>query len=132
MDISKYAKTRYLGGADMAGRQETVSIRDVTVEVLGGQSKPVLYFVEREEGLPLNLTNTRTLMAAYTAETKAWVGKPITLFGTTTQLHGQMVPAIRVAIPATPPSAPTEPQTRHPQAGVPAGGVAESASTIDW
>lgn len=54
----------------------------------------------------MNKTNASTIGAAYGDDTDGWVGKPIILFPTKTQMGVQgMVDCIRIRIPAEEPTA---------------------------
>lgn len=91
----------YLGHWDLAGRDVTVTIRDVKAGKLtaqGGRTskKPVIYFEGKEKGLACNKSNGKTIAGMYGANTDDWIGKRITLFPTTTTFGSEVVDCIRV------------------------------------
>lgn len=71
----------------------------VTVEKLGDDDKPVLYFQGKERGLALNKTNASIITEAYGDETGDWLGYEIELYPAMVQYQKTMVEAIRVKIP---------------------------------
>ena len=134
MDISKLVESKYLRADQMQGQTQTFTTERVAFEEVGrGESKPVVYLSGMPQGFVLNQTNMRAIAQAYSPETDNWIGKPITLFGTTTELHGQMVPAIRVAIPpAEPRPVPQLQRESAPLPMIPAAGAAAPTTSIDW
>src|SRR5450432_880147 len=79
----------YLGAWDVAGRDYTLEIVRVTADELTGEGgrktrKPVLHFKDAKKGLALNKTNSRIIAGMYGNDTRAWIGKRVTLFATTT------------------------------------------------
>jgi len=88
---------------DLQGKDVTVTIDRVVAGELTGQGgrkskKPLCYFKESKSGKPLalNSTNCKTIAALYGHDTDAWVGKPITLYPTKTQMGGEEMDCIRV------------------------------------
>lgn len=86
---------------DLAGRDVTVKIARVTQGELasaGGRKtkKPVVFFEGKEKGLALNSTNAKTISGMYGNYVEKWIGQPITLYPTTTQMGGETVECIRV------------------------------------
>ena len=57
------------------------TILGVTKELVGQDTKSVLYIDSHEKGLPLNVTNYRTLIAALGGRTGAWAGAKVEIFG---------------------------------------------------
>jgi hypothetical protein len=91
----------YLGAWDVAGRDYTLEITRVVVAELTGEGgrknkKSVVYFKEAQKGLALNKTNARTIAGLYGNDTRAWVGKRVTLFATTTTFGRETVECIRI------------------------------------
>jgi len=95
--------SKYVKADDLAGGNQTVTIRELAVEEIGQgkdrEEKPVLYFQNREKGLVLNVTNCRTIEDTYGLETDDWAGKEVELFSTKVEFKGDRVDAIRVRIP---------------------------------
>lgn len=114
---------QYLKAADLQGMQITVSIDKVAVEDIGGDSKPVLYFIGKEKGMVLNKTNTNNIAFLYGDETDDWHGKQVVLFEAIVDFQGKSTPAIRVKGPARPRQA--EAITTAPQRMT--GGISDNA-----
>jgi len=103
----------YLGAWDVAGRDHTMEIARVAVAELTGDAgrkskKPIVYFRDSDKGLALNKTNARTIAGLYGNDTRAWVGKRITLFATTTTFGRETVECIRIR-----PELPREKESTH-------------------
>ena len=86
---------------DLNGKDVTVKIARVVGGELTGpggrkSKKPVIHFEGKEKGLALNSTNCKTIAALYGNYTEKWVGRSITLYGTTTQMGGETVECIRI------------------------------------
>jgi hypothetical protein len=65
-----------------------------------GRDKPTLNFERAsQKPLVLNKTSAKTIAAAYGADTSGWIGKPIILYGSTTEFQGEVVACIRVKEP---------------------------------
>lgn len=98
--------SKYLGAADCKGRDVTVTIAKVQVDELqmvGGkkQNKPVLYFEKTEKMMVLNKTNAKSIALLHGPEMKAWAGKSITVYPTTTRCGRDTVDCVRVRESAT-------------------------------
>ncbi len=95
--------SRYVKAGDLDAGPQTMAIRELVVEEIGQgkdrQDKPVLYFHNRDKGLVLNVTNTRTIEDAYGTETDDWLGKSIELFSAKVDFKGDRVDAVRVRVP---------------------------------
>jgi hypothetical protein len=102
---------RYLGAwnlMDDQGNKKDLTLTIARVEAdqvvgEGGKSskKPIVHFQPQGSYQPLpmalNKTNMKTIVAMYgTYDVRQWVGKKITLFGTTTQFGGQEKECIRI------------------------------------
>ncbi len=88
--------SRYLRGADLMGRDATVTIAAVTVEEVaraGGvkERRPCVRFEGKEKSWIMNRTNAKTVAKLYGKFTDAWVGKRITLFDDPTVRFGPEV-----------------------------------------
>jgi hypothetical protein len=110
MKIGSAFPGQYLKCADLNGKRVGVVIDGVTVEDIGGETKPVLHFKGKERGLVLNKTNANSIsMIVGTDETDNWPGKRITLYPSKTDFQGKRVDCIRVDPPdqgAPPPPPP--------------------------
>lgn len=128
MRISSAFPSDYLKASDLNGRQVTVTMAKVTVEKIGKDSKPVLYFQGKQKGMVLNKTNANAIAANYGEDTDQWAGCTITLFETMVDFQGKSVPAIRVRVvpqqrqaPAPRQQAPVDNYQRDDSARQPAG-----------
>ena len=100
MNIDQAFPSNYLKAADLSG-DTPLTISSVAVETIGEDSKPVVYFTERETGLVLNKTNKETIKSLTgTSETDKWIGKQIVLFPTQVDFQGKQVEAIRIRLRA--------------------------------
>lgn len=109
MNIFSAFPSKYLKASDIPpGREAFVKINTVQMEAMetSGDEKPVAYFINREKGLVLNVTNSNTIADAYSPDTETWHGQPVVLFSTTTSFGGKQVPCLRVKIPPKPATAP--------------------------
>lgn len=105
MRISEAFPSQYLKAADLQGHQVKVTIDHVDSEVIGTDTKPVIYFVGKERGFVLNKTNANTIAAAYGDDTTDWKGADIILMEAMVDFQGRTVPALRVRIPPRKPVA---------------------------
>lgn len=103
---------KYLRAADLGTAEPVVTIREVKLETLGEDSKPVVYFEGKERGLVLNKTNFASI-ADITGEddTDDWKGCKVKLFVAKVEFQGKRVPAIRVDDPK--PRRQREPEPEH-------------------
>jgi hypothetical protein len=93
--------SNYLRCSDLMGKDVKVTIEKVSAEPLvlrGGkqQQKATIRFVGKKKALVLCRTSADVIAEAYGKQVEAWVGKEITLYGTTTKLKGKTVDCIRV------------------------------------
>ncbi len=99
MKISKLFPSKFLKADDLDGHEVECAIHEIRVEDLTGdgrERKPVLYFEGKDKGLVLNKTNSMVIAGSYGEDTDGWQGKPVVLYGTTTQFQGKLVPCIRI------------------------------------
>ena len=109
MNIDTAFPSNYLKAADV-DEDTTLTIRDVKIEKLGDDERPIAYFDEIDKGLVLNKTNANTIKGMYTSDTDNWTGKKITLFATEVDYAGKQTMAIRVRM--------RQPKTSKPSAPV--------------
>ncbi len=99
---SDYDKSRFLK-ADGSDGDRRFRIRAVTEEIVGAgpdkEKKLVVWFMNDERGLVLNRVINRTLRSAFGDDTTGWIGKVIIIFSIMVEMHGKMVPGLRVRIP---------------------------------
>lgn len=119
MDVRLLYPNNYISGADLRGKDRTLTIRRVVVESLkserGEEKKPVVYFeetrakaeadgdVSKEKRLVMNKTNAMTIASLHGNEIDNWKGKRITLYAMPVSAFGKTTDAIRVrpTLPAT-------------------------------
>jgi hypothetical protein len=99
MRISAAFPSDYLKAADLDGRNVKVSMSHVEMKDIGGDHKPILFFIGKEKGLVLNKTNANNIALAYGDDTDDWNGKEIVLFEAMVDFQGKTVPSIRVRAP---------------------------------
>lgn len=99
MRINEAFPSQYIKAADLQGRDVTLIIKEVKLEDLGDDTKPVVYFNKTDRGLVLNRTNATTIANNLgTDEMDQWAGKAITMFPTQTDFQGRQVEAIRIRL----------------------------------
>lgn len=106
MKVSEAFPSQYLKAADLNGRNVSLTIKNVDIETIGDDRKPVVYFEGKEKGLVLNKTNANTIAFTYGDDMDEWRGGEIIIFPTTTDFQGRTVDAIRVKIPPRKPATP--------------------------
>ncbi len=99
MDINSAFPSTYLKAADLQGRSVDVNIAKVSMEDVGDDHKPVVYFMGKDKGLALNKTNSNAIAMMYGGETNNWSGQPISIYPTETEFGGKVVACIRVKAP---------------------------------
>lgn len=96
MDINETFPSNYLRAADLKNSTVKVTMSHVSMEDIGDDHKPVLYFSGKTKGLVLNKTNANTIAGMHSPETDNWAGKMIAIFPTQVDFQGRQVAAIRV------------------------------------
>lgn len=104
MRITEYFPSNYLKAADLQGRKVKVVIDRVETEVIGNETKPILYFKGKDKGMVLNKTNANNIAHAYGDDTDDWNGAEIILFEAMVDFQGKTVPALRIQIPPRKPA----------------------------
>jgi hypothetical protein len=106
MKIGTAFPSKYIKADDLGGQQINMTIQSVTMEDVDGRGeiRPVISFVNSQQGFVLNKTNANTItQIMQTDDTDNWANKEITLYPTQTEFSGKMVPCIRVALPQAKP-----------------------------
>ena len=101
-DIMSMFKGTYLKAADIADSQPLkLTMTEVKAESIGDkkETKAILYFTGREQGLVLNKTNSQTIANLYGNNPTKWTGKEVVLVVRIVEFSGNTVPAIRVEAP---------------------------------
>ena len=99
MRISTAFPSDYLRASDLQGKQVTVRIAHVEMREIGGDAKPVLFFVGKDKGMVLNKTNANVISAAYGDDTDDWQDAEIVLFESMVDFQGKTIQAIRCKVP---------------------------------
>jgi hypothetical protein len=116
MRISSAFPGKYVKASDLPDGQDVpVRMAEVKMEMMEQQreEKPVLYFIGKDRGLVLNVTNSNTIKDRYGDETGNWHNQPIVLYVTTTDYGGKLTPCVRVRIPSAPGPAPLVPAPQN-------------------
>ena len=101
MNINSAFPGTYLKAADLQGKRVSGVIREVLMEKVGEDQKPVVYFEGKERGLALNKTNSKMIEKIVgSPETEDWTGKRIVMYPTEVDYQGKQVEAIRIDWPA--------------------------------
>jgi hypothetical protein len=99
MNLNDAFPSKFLKASDLHGAEPIVTIDKVLFEPVGRsrEMKPVVYFVGKEKGLILNVTNGRKITdLCGSEETDDWTGKKIKLYSTETEFAGETVDCIRI------------------------------------
>lgn len=100
MNVDDLYPSKYLKASDLKGREALVKMSHVNVEQMqDGTDKPVLYFVGKEKGVVLNVTNKNAIAAVYGSESDDWSDQEIVLFGEMTSFQGKRQLGIRMRAP---------------------------------
>lgn len=93
---------KYLTAEDLKGKDVTVTICKVVIEdlpVKGSKQKKrscVIGFEKAKKELVVNVTNADSIAALHGKKAEDWIGKPITLYPTTTTFGREIVSCIRI------------------------------------
>ena len=99
MDISTAFPSNYLKASDLNGKRASVTIQAVTMETLGDDNKPVIWFQGKEKGMVLNKTNANILVANYgTSDTDKWCGRSALIEAKKVEFQGRVVDALRFVL----------------------------------
>lgn len=127
INVNDAFPSNYLKASDLQGRNVTVTIDRVDMEMIGNGSnreqKMVMYFAGKDKGMVVNKTNANNIAAMYGPDTDGWLGQKVMLYEAMVPYQGRDVPALRVrGIPGGPSAAgrvqPAQRQapSRHPNA----------------
>ena len=105
MKISAAFPSTYLKASDLQGRRVKVNMSHVSMEDLGGDLKPILFFIGKDKGLVLNKTNSNAIVSTYGDDTDLWNGQVVELYEAQVDFQGRQVAAIRVFVPRQVPAA---------------------------
>ncbi len=98
MRISLAFPSDYLKAADLQGHAVTVTMAHVSMEKVGNDQKPILYFQGKEKGMVLNKTNATKIAEMFGEDTENWTGGSIVIYEAMVDFKGDTVAAIRVRI----------------------------------
>ena len=96
MKSSDVFQSKYLRAADLNGKAFKLTMETVSIETLGNDERPVLYFKGADKGLVLNITNWNRISEQYGDDSDGWKGESIELYPTKVDFKGERVDAIRV------------------------------------
>jgi len=101
MNINTAFPSDYVKAADIGTKRVAAVIESVSVEKVGEDKKPVVWFANKEKGLVLNKTNANIIAEiAGTDETDDWADIKIVMYVAKVDYQGRRVDAIRVDYPA--------------------------------
>jgi hypothetical protein len=94
-------ESKYLSHFELQGHDVTVTIRSIAMsEVIGAggkkSKKAVVMFQGKQKGMVMGATCLKTIARIYGDDTDGWLGKPITIYPTTTEASGETVGTIRI------------------------------------
>lgn len=102
--------SQWLKAADFE-KPALMTISKFSVEKIGDDQRPVVWFKETEKGLGLNIVNGSTIEdICGTADPSRWTGHKIVLFKTQTDYQGKRVDCIRIRAPKPGAAAAPEPE----------------------
>lgn len=91
--------SKYLKASDFP-TPKLLTIRAFTIESLGTDKRPAVWFMELERPLILNKTNGKSIQnITGSADTDRWAGHKVVLFATETDFAGDRVTCVRVRAP---------------------------------
>ena len=100
VNINEAFPSNWIGADDLKGADITLVINKSSVQDLGQapntDRKLCIWFNGTEKGMTLNVINRNTIIDLYGPETDNWHGESITIYPTTTEWQGKMVPCVRV------------------------------------
>ena len=100
VNINDEFPSNWLAASDLKGKDVIVIINKSKVEDLGQapntDRKLCIWFNGKNKGMALNVINRNTIVSMYGPETDNWHGESITIYPTTTEWQGKMVPCVRV------------------------------------
>jgi hypothetical protein len=115
MNIYDQFPSKYLKAGDLQGRSIKAKVGNIVQEILGNDTKMVIYFANKEKGMVCNRTNAMTLAEAWGPDTDNWIGGDIEIFSTKVPFQGKLTDSLRVRpIVATPAVRPIAPRQTAP------------------
>ncbi len=101
MNINDVFASKYIKASDLKKRPVVVIIESLTTEMIGHDSKLIMYFQGKEKGMVLNKTNANAVAYILGPETDSWTGQRIELYPTMVDYQGRPVEALRVRMPSS-------------------------------
>ena len=99
LTLDDFFPSDFLKADDLNGQPHQVTMSHVEAQDMGGQTKPILHFVNSQKSLVLNKTNALVIANAYSTNMDRWQGKLVELYPDKVQFKGELVNAIRVRVP---------------------------------
>jgi hypothetical protein len=118
-DATEFTRSPWLHGADLPmGQPIELTIAASRIhEFTDGTRRPVVEFLETDQALSLNKTQTTTLVSLFGANSAAWVGQRVTLTAVPSQIQGKATIVIGRAGPPLAPTVNGQPLQAAPTAG---------------
>jgi hypothetical protein len=115
-NINDVFPSKYLKAADLDGKTIKLTIKDVGTEMIGDDTKLIVYFKNQEKGLVMNKTNSNNIAMVFGPDTDGWLDQDIQVYPTMVDFQGRSMEAIRVkAVPR--PAGRRQGATSFPQKG---------------
>ncbi len=101
--MEDFFTSNYIKASDLQGHEVPVLIERFEAIEVGDkkEKKCALYFKGKKKALLLNKTNASKIANGYGSNLNDWIGKEILLYPDETQYQGQVVPCLRVRLPAS-------------------------------
>lgn len=101
MHIDEMIPSKYIKASDLKGKERVVVISHLEQAEFknkdGKQEKKwIVFFVGKQKGMALNVTNIKKLGKLLGPENKNWPGKSIAIYPTETSFGGEEVDCIRI------------------------------------
>ena len=97
MRMSEAFPSRFLkADDDITEGGVTLAIKNVEIEKVGDDNKPVIAFRGIDKRLVCNKTNAKVIAKLYGDDTDDWVGQKITLYATDVEFQGDVMRGLRV------------------------------------
>jgi hypothetical protein len=121
VNVNDAFPSNYIKASDLGDKKVAVVIDRVEMETLGrgrdAETKPVVYFENKQKGLVLNKTNAKRIIEIVgSAESDEWSGHTVVLYATETEFGGDTVSCVRIlAPPKARQTTPTKPAPPKPK-----------------
>ena len=102
--VSQLFPSKFVAAGDLPAAGVEVQIEKWAFEKVGieQEQRPILFFLGKQKGMVLNVTNANRIAEMYGTEVDAWCGKTIHIYPSETDFAGKTVPCIRVRAETAP------------------------------